>query len=123
MEIKPDYRFTKLHTRKGSLYTLEIYIGIEDSFVGYGSTMTEAIENAYKKCGIKIKELDEFMEIFNIRFAKVNAIDMKNKIDEKETFDGKRNVCKYCGTPLTGKKKYFCSKKCSGKYHSAYKKI
>lgn len=122
MEIKPDYRFTKLHTKKGSVYTLEIYIGIEESFVGRGSTMAEAVENSYKKCSLRIKELDDFMSMFYNKFANVNAIDMKNKIDEKAIADGKTKLCKYCKTPLTGKKQTFCSDRCRWNYNSAHKK-
>lgn len=116
MEIKPDYRFTKLHTSKGTFYSLEIYIGIEESYVGYGKTIMEAVEKAYEKCSIRIDELETFSSIFNEKFKDVNAIHIKNKIEEKEIAEGRKNCCLYCGEPLKRGRRKFCSDFCRRRY-------
>lgn len=123
MEIKPDYRFTKLHTAKGTFYSIEVYLGIEKCFYGYGATITEAMNQVFSKYNIRINEIVEAVKLLNSKFVNKNI-----KTDDKDFSDysiiDKNNgvkTCKNCGKLVTGKRIHFCSNDCMLQYHRKLK--
>lgn len=119
MEIKPDYRFAKIHTAKGTFYSIEIYIGIEKCFFGYGKTITEAVNQVVNRYNIRIKEIEEVVDILNKKLINKNIPKEINNFDNLPVLDKKNGIktCKNCGKLITGKRTLFCSNDCLLQYH------
>ena len=121
MDTKPDYRFTKLHTAKGTVYTFSIFIGIEESFHGYGSTITEAVKKACVACNQRydeLKELEEvhkFVNVMNENIA-VNNVFFDKAIKNNPKKEGQRRSCQVCGKLIEdSRRRKFCSDTCMSK--------
>lgn len=121
MNVKPDIRFTKLHTAKGTFYSFEVFIGYEKTYFGKGRTINEAAENLYKQYNDSINEIDQYLDFLDKFGSDINAIEVKNKLDDYhfEKGDIPQRQCAFCGAVLPHNKKgKYCSKECQIKHQS-----
>lgn len=117
MDTQPDFRFTKLHTAKGTVYSLEIYIGYEKSYFGYGSTINEAVQKAYGQYGKEIEDIDNFLIYLDKYGVDISIPYVKSKIDEFNAEKPEQNKmrCQYCGGLLPSNRRRYCCTSCANK--------
>ncbi|MCM1497247.1 MAG: hypothetical protein NC124_02155 [Clostridium sp.] len=122
MEIKPDYRFTKLHTSKGTIYTFSIYLGIEKSFFGWGNTIKDAVKSACDLYGEEISDVENFLKYLDEFGSAINVPEYQSKIKEFHAMrkDVLSRECAFCGGELPPNRKRFCCNECSKKFYSRY---